>query len=400
MRWPSAWQSPASLEWLQGTPVNCLLLDPGAGLGAVAEQARRNGLTVVAGAPPGIQVVKGEWPGVQMSSRHGGGASAGPTGVPWLDSNGWRVRLHRAMEPGAAVWVDAPPKASALGPGSFAAAYSDAAAYGGRWIIALDEATAAGVAAGNARAQGAWERLKAAAGFFDRHAAWADYRARGVLGVVSDFSGDNEFLSSETLNLLSRANQQYRVLPKQTFTGDACRDLRALLYFDAQPPSAELRRQLEALVHDGRLLIAGPQWGGGPGSPAGRQEYPNYELRTYGKGRVAVARTEPDDPYMLVNDAVLLLSHRYELLRFFNVGAVGSYLAAPPEGGGVLLQLVFYATQGPRDATVWVAGRYGAARLWTLDGTASRPLEVHPVRGGVEVHLPPASEYAALELET
>ena len=397
MRWPASWRVPAALDLLQGSPFNCLLIEAG----PVAEEARRRGLGVMPAPPDGVRVVQGEWPGIHMASAHGAQASAGPTGVPWLDSNGWRVRLERATHPGCPIWIDAAPKKDSLvSPDAFLTAFSDAAAFGGRWIVSLDERTAAGIQAGNARSLEAWRRLAAAARFFDSHKSWADYAPMGLLGVLSDFSGANAFLAGETLNLLARANQQYQVIRKDAVSPDWWQGLRAVLYVDAQPPSAELRAQLEALVYDGRMLIAGPQWGRAPGTPAQDQEYPRYEVRLHGKGKLAIAKAEPDDPYVLAQDAVLLLSHRYELLRFFNVGAAGSCLAAAPDGNGALLQMLFYASRGPRDASVWVAGRYTAARLWDLENAASRPLEVRPVRGGVELHLPPLAQYAAVELES
>src|ERR1051325_7236842 len=90
MRWPPAWKDPAALELLKGTPVNYLLVESGADLGPVAAKARQDGITVTTGPPAGVHVAKGEWPGVRMGGR-GGGASAGPTGVPWLGRDGWRV---------------------------------------------------------------------------------------------------------------------------------------------------------------------------------------------------------------------------------------------------------------------------------------------------------------------
>jgi hypothetical protein len=40
--------------------------------------------------------------------------------------------------------------------------------------------------------------------------AWPDYIPRAVAGVVSDFTGDNEFFSHELLNLMGRAGLHYR----------------------------------------------------------------------------------------------------------------------------------------------------------------------------------------------
>ena len=147
------------------------------------------------------------------------------------------------------------------------------------------------------------------------------------------------------------------------------------------------------------MLIAGPQWGPVTGAPAKDQEHPRYDIRVVGKGKVAIAKAEPDDPYTLANDSVLLVSHRYELLRFFNVGSVSSYLTASPDRKSALLHMLLYANRGPEDASVWIVGRYRSAKLWTVDQAEAHRLETVPGREGVELRLPPLSQYAAVELE-
>jgi len=399
MRWPPAWKSPATLGLLKNTPINCLLMESGADLGPVAAQAKQDGLTVTADPPPGVHVGQGEWPGVRMGGRGGGAASAGPTGVPWLDSNGWRVRLESALHPEAAIWIDAPSKEPRTFPESYAMAFDDSAAFGGRWIISLNDTMVAGIAGRSAPPMEGWSKLVAAARFFDAHKEWADYMPDALLGVVSDFTGDNQSLSSETLNLLARGNQQYRLIVRSKASEESWKGLRAVLYVDAQPPSAELRRQIDALVEGGGMLIAGPQWGPVSGAQAKDQEHPRYAIRVVGKGRVAIAKAEPGDPFLLANDAVLLVSHRYERVRVFNVGALNPYLTVSPGRKSTVLHLLSYANRGPEDASVRIAGRYRSAKLWSPDRAEPRRLEMHPGKEGAELHLPPLSQYAAAELE-
>ncbi len=94
----------------------------------------------------GVSIVKGLWPGVKMSRGGEGRVTAGPTGDPWVDSNGWRIRLSAALHPESPIWVDAPPpenfRATA---GSYLLAVADSGAYGGRWIVILDSQLAAGI---------------------------------------------------------------------------------------------------------------------------------------------------------------------------------------------------------------------------------------------------------------
>jgi hypothetical protein len=324
-----------------------------------------------------------------------------------VDSNGWAVRLAAELQPDAAIWIDAPPKPPRLFPQSYQIAVADTAARGGRWLLTLDNDLAGAIAAQKPAALDTWGKIGRATSFFAAHADWANYLPEAVIGVISDFTGANDFLSRELLNLLDRTNEQYRIIVKAKASADRFRGLRALIYADADPPSAELRRQILDFVDAGGMLITGPKWGTPPGSPARSDDHPRYASRNLGKGKVAFAKAEFDEPYLLANDSVVLVSHRYDLLRFWNGGAVGSYFTMTPDRKRAAVQMLFYSERGGNlqrggqgDAiSVRVAGRYRTARMWTLDQTSARAVEMVPQNAGVELHLPLVSGYVSVELE-
>ena len=400
MRWPDGWKDPATLALLKGTAIDHLLIGNGPELSAVKSRAAQDGFHVSQpGAPPaGVEIVKGQWPGVKM--ERGGGASAGPTGNPWVDSNGWAIRLAAALHPETAVWVDAAPAGNAfITAGSYLIAVADSAAYGGRWIVSLDKPLAVALAAGKSDALATWRRLTATAGFFAAHKAWPGYVPMAVVGVVSDFTGDNEFFSQELLNLLARAGQHCRILPKDRITDASLVSLRAAIYADAEPPAPALRKQILAFVAAGGMLVTVPKWGEVPGTPIKNDGNPRYSLRALGKGTVAVAVAGSDDPYLWANESVVMVSHRYDLVRFWNSGAAGSFCTVAPDGRQAVVHLLFYANRGPDSAAVRIAGRYRAARAYTTDNPAATKVEFVPQTDAVEIHLPPVSQYVALELD-
>jgi hypothetical protein len=402
MRWPSSWKDPATLDLLKGTVINCLLVEEPGGLGSVIARARQNGLRIAdaASLPADVTILKGEWPGVKLTES---GAvdrvSAGPTGAPWVDSNGWKIRLTAALRPGKDVWVEAAPKKPRLFAESYQMGVADAAAHGGRWIISLDSRLTAGLAGQNREAIAAWKKMTDAAGFFAAQRDWSEYLPEAVLGVISDFSGPNELMSHELLNLLARTNQQYRIILKNQVNDSSFFGLKVVLYADEEPPSRDLRDQVLAFVHAGGLLITGPKWGQLPAGLASGYEHPRYALHSLGKGRMAVARPDFEDPYVVANDSVVLMSHRYELLRFWNGGAVGSYFTMEPNRKRAIVQMLFYAAALFGNPTVRVAGRYRTARMWTLTQPAPVGVEMENQQDAVELHLPPVSQYAAVELE-
>jgi hypothetical protein len=388
MRWPAAWKEPSLVELLRDTPVNYVLTangEPVPGLKA----------TVSASAPDGVEVLKGSWPGTRMAAPgESDRVVAGPTGEPWIDSNGWRIALASAQHPGKEVWVEAIPVEPRLYPESYVAGLADAAANGGRWMIQLDDKLVAGIAGGNAAATATWKRLMAAAKFFADW-RWQQMQPLALVGVVSRFAGEGAPFSQEVLNLLARANQQYRVILTGEVNTAALAGLRAAIYVDQVAPAPALRTALTDFAERGGLLIAGPAWGAGTGPS---EAHPRYDVRAFGKGLLAVARKVENDPYLMVQDAMVLVSHRYDLLRFWNGGAVRACLAASPDRKRGLLQMVFYANARAGDATVRVVGNYRSARLFSLDGTEQN-VKVVPEKDAVELHLPAVAQYAAVQLD-
>ena len=401
-RWPGTWTDPSALSLLRGTAINYLLIDKGPEFDSVRSRARQDGLQVAdpAAPPGGVSLVKGEWAGVRMSRGPGGGASAGPTGVPWVNSNGWAIRLAAALHPATAVWVEAPPAENArLTPDSYLITMADSASHGGRWVITLDAPFAAGLAAQRPESMTAWKKLCDVAGFFAAHKDWAGYEPQAIVGVISDYAGEHEFFGGELLNLLARAGAHYRILLTDKVSDASLQGLRAVVYADAAPPSPALRSRILAFVQAGGMLITSPKWGAvtTPALPA--EDHPRFALHAVGKGRIALAKEEQADPYMWANDTVVLVSHRYDLVRFWNGGATGSFYTVSPDRKRAIVHLLFYSNRGPDAASVRVVGRYRSARISTADQPTARSVEMVSQKEAVEVHLPQVSQYVALELE-
>jgi len=396
MRWPAAWTDSSALDLIKGSAIDYLLIEKGDQFESVRTQARQAGLRIGVPdeAPSGVTLVKGQWPGVRMAGR----ASAGPTGDPWVDSNGWQIQLAGALHPQTAVWVTAtPPQNFRASAGAYLIGVADSGAYGGRWVISLDNQLAAGLAARRPDALEIWKRTVATAAFFAQRKAWAGYSAAAVVGVISDFAGDNEAFSRELLNLLARAGQHYRILPKDK--APDLEGLRAVIYADAQQPDSSLRKQILGFVEAGGALIASPGWGAAPGAAAKPDdESPLFVARSLGKGKIALAKTPARDPYQWANDSVVLVSHRYDMVRFWNGGATGSFYATSADRKHGVAHLLFYANRGPDAASVRIAGHWKAVKAWTPDGPVET-IETEYHQDAIEVHLPQVPQYVALELE-
>jgi hypothetical protein len=245
-----------------------------------------------------------------------------------------------------------------------------------------------------------WNAITSAAAFFAARKSWTDFSPEGVFGIVSDFSGDNETMGKEILNLLARAPQQYKILVKSRFKPASLAGIKAVVYADVQPPEADLKKAVTAFVQAGGTLVTGQQWGDTPGTAVSKLEHPRFAIAEFGKGKIAVAKGSLDDPWLLARDAQVILSHRNELLRFWNGGAVSASFRTSPDRKQSVTQMVFYgAVSGVGNPTVWVAGKFTSAKYSTIEQPSPRSVPMEVQSDGVELQLPEITQYAAVELE-
>lgn len=380
------------LSLLQATPIRNVLIEPG----ALADRARQSGFTVVQSPPSGVSLVKGLWPGIRLSAAGGDHAVAGPTGEPWVDSNGWRIRAAKALQPDTHVWVDAKPQPSRASAEDYVLAFADAAAHGARWIVTLDDHLAEGIAAKQPDAIQTWSRITQASGFFPYNDRYAD---DAVIGVLSNLAGPKRGFTDEVLNNLARTRQQYRAIAISRFASASLAGLRGLIYTDAGEPPANVRKQVLDFVNAGGMLITGPAWGSLPKGPA-TGSHPRFAIRSIGSGSIAVATTPFSDPYLVPNDAVVLVSHRHDTVRFFNGGATTPCLYTSADKRRAALHTVFYSLRPVQDVSVWVKGPWRSARLRTWNQPEPQNVKLEVRDSGVEMFLAPVAQYVAIELES
>ena len=421
LRWPDSWTDPVLLDLLSGCPINCLLLGAAAPA-VIREAAKSRNLTTVAWtnpeaagiaiAPAGdalwktkqpvIVIDSGAWPGVRVTARKSEDLEAGPTGVPWIDSNAWTVALARALAPDKSIWVSALPRTGrVLSAESYQLAVADAALRGGRWIVQFDEHLAAGLAKQNADAVKTWTKIKAALAFSEKHSAWSAYETDAPLGVVSDFVGENEFLAGEILNLSSRRNLLYRVIPCSHATAAAFRGLEAVLYVDPKPPGAPLAAAMRDFARQGGLVVspakAVPADSGTATLPS---PVPGYVVKSYGKGRIAYPEPEWEDPFLIAAAVHNLASRRVDPVRLFNTSTAVWNYGRSPDTHCAVAQVVNYTDQAPSNpVTLAVQRKTTTAKLYTLEKPDPVPVPVVRRKYGVEFPLPPFTVWAAVEME-
>jgi hypothetical protein len=374
-----AWGRPSALELLKGTRINCLIVDWASGgpedsaqqqaLKPLLEAGRRLGISFVgkvalkegvgaavgAAGAAGLSAVMLEntsgqsfelpailqfprdkvawenastifssrentWPGLGLETMKGDTAIAGPTGIPWVNSNAWFSLLAGELAPGKTVWLDFdPPDASTLlHPASYSLAFADCRAYSSQWIISLDDKLRAALLKATPQAKGIWEKICEAVAFFESHKEWEAFEAQGVLAVVSNFRGENVYSSGEVLNLLNRRQVQFRIIDRSRSLPAPTPGLKAILWLDKEAPSPEEHSHLLAFARQGGLVIAQSYWGPPEAMPSEKTLSLHYKMYNVAKGQIAVAEEGFEDPYQVAVGAHLLVSHRNDLARLYN----------------------------------------------------------------------------------
>ena len=455
------WQDPSMLALVQGTPINCLVVSWASGLPEDAEQqqalkpliekgrqagfdfvglvegsadktaairtARAAGLSAVAmdAVPPGdsgipviawtksggalwganspvLSIADGLWPGVPQEKTPTGG----PTNLPWIDSNGALLAMAHALAPGKVVWIVVdPPRKAKLTVENYLLAVADSEAYGGRWLISLDDAMRAGLAATNAQALADWKRITDVSAFFEQNKATQTYQRMGRLAVMSNFSEPDRFFGEDALNMLPRLREPFRVIPRSGALAASFDGLQGILHVDQEPPEPRLREKLISFVNEGGTLFVRSKWPNPEGVPvelSSAETYLLFNVRSLGKGRLAVAKEDAPDTYFTCMDVQNILSHRGDPVRLYNGASMNYFFQASPAGGQGVIHVFNYSRRpGSDNALVYLKAPYRSARFVSPEIDAPVALQWTPQEtGGAELSLPRISVYGAVQMET
>ena len=357
-----------------------------------------------------ILVAKGnEWPGIASPGlnsqdwRRGADLqAAGPTAEPWIDSNGWFLRLAKVYAPSKTPWLlfDPPGGGNVILADAYRRAIADSQSFCGRWVVSLDDALRANLAQKEQSGMETWKSIAGALAFFAKHSQWETNSPVGLVGVISDFSGSNEMIGTETLNLMVRSNVPFRIIEKSKLATAPLTGYKALISVDDAMPGPAARKRMLDFARQGGALLVSQSWKGEGGTPTGAA-HPRLDLRKLGEGKLAVCKDEAPDPYMVARDIHVLLSRVNDLSRFFNLSAFLSAHTAAPGGASALLQITNFASAtrfSVNQVTVWFPQQYRAARMWTLGSETPVALKLEPENTGMDVQIPSISPYAAVEV--
>jgi hypothetical protein len=441
---PARWYShdPKSLEAVQKTPVNCLLLEQRDWAAPFVASASQHGIATLGIIHPGRQApqqaiaaareaaglkmtgvvlegdfpesaaaaiedlnilairlpsrsalrfearaplvgtYQGVWPGVQIQKD--GVAVSAPSGAPWIDTNAGFLRFARVAASGRPVWIaNTPPAGTAITPQRYLQAIADAESAGAHWVIALDDDLAHRLLAGEARALDAWQRMGELLKFYSGHPEWRAMRPWSTLALLEDVNS-GALLAGGIMDMLAAKHTTVLPVPLRGFGENSLAGATMAVNVDPAALTAAQREALHAWTRAGNTLLTAP--------PGWKMPMPDDP------GQIALNRDQIAKLGEIWRELNSLLGSRNAGGKVFNAPGAISNLLSGPSGRPVVLQLVNYSNYPVEDVTVRLPGEFAGAKL-LAPGEAPKPVELFEQDGVTEISIPKFGVAAAVVLE-
>jgi hypothetical protein len=403
-RWP--WSDPRSLELLDRSPVNCLILNSPSPEFTAAANARGVVVLAVSGAPddltltspdqptvhltsrakmalgssdPIVGTTQGVWPGVAAEEN---AHKAGPTSSVWIDTNTGFLRAVRAWGT-STVWIaNPPPEKTVITTARYLQAIADAAIIGARWVITFDNDLAARLDRREEAALGTWNRMAALLVYFEQHPEWRAMREAGQLAIVQD-PAKGGLISGGILDMIATRHTPVRPVPRQRLSPEALAGAKMAVNIDGDSLTPEQKEILRAFARGGNMILNGP---------------PGWKDPSPAAGAITLEKTELERLGDMFRDINSMIGRRNLGVRLFNVASMLSNYVSAPDGKSAVVQLVNYSDYPVDDVTLHYLADFPRATLITPEG-AEKKLEVYKTEDGYGVDLARVSTCAAIRLE-
>ncbi|MBI4905447.1 MAG: hypothetical protein HY820_17570 [Acidobacteria bacterium] len=443
-RWPSG--DPDTLELLNGTPVNCLLLERREWSAAFAKAASERKIGVMGVVRPGgdaaqavrtakeqslsgvvlegdfaddalkparaaaesaelawvelpsrrgirfnsnadvLGTYQGVWPGIHPEDEKDK-SHAMPSGGPWIDTNTGFLRYAAAMNRGT-FWMGvtpAPIKAGEIAKvDRYLMAIGDAGMVGARWIVALDDDFNKRLMARESTAVRDWKRIAQHLAFYEAHAETHRLPPYGQMAVVQD-AASGALLSGSVLDMIAVKHTPIRPVPGERLSLEALSKAAMAVNLDPAALTAEQKQVLTAFSRAGGTVLNGP---------------PGWKMPATSKNGLTVDDTDVKKLEEIWKEMNSMINRRNLGVRLFNVSSMLSYLQSSADGKRAVLQLVNYSGYPIENITAHVLGKFKKIRIYTPDGK-EKALEPYDIEEGVATGMDIASvpAFAMLILE-
>lgn len=350
-----------------------------AGSAPVIELTARARMVTDSGSPI-VGTYQGVWPGI--SDEHAGEHTAGPSGSTWIDTNTGFLRTARAWSR-STVWIaNQPPAHTVITTARYLQAIADAAMSGARWVISLDGDFSSRLARRDADAMASWKRMSGLLRYYEGHPEWRAMREYGKLAVIQD-PAKGGLVSGGILDMIAVKHTPVVPVAPERLAAGALQNETMAVNIDADSLTEQEKQVLRDFTKSGGSLLTGP---------------PGWKDATPPDERITLDKTELDRLNDIWRDVNSMIGRRNLGVRLFNVSSMLSNAMASPDGKTEIVHLVNYSDFPVENVTVHFLGNYKRATLLTPEG-AEKTLDIYSTEEGLGVDIDKIAVCATIRLE-
>jgi hypothetical protein len=296
-----------------------------------------------------------------------------PTAQPWLDSNVPLVRFEQGLRPSQVPlytfqWELPDPLQQKQGPtaADYSLAIAEAGALHADLILNLPDEFQKGLATNDQAAWNQWKQLQPDLAF----AAQADQKSipEANIGIVTN-TYDTAY---EPMNLMSRHNIPFRVLPAGTLTPQTLIGLKMLVVFTMTNPQAI--GEIANFASGGGTAVLIGQKGFYPWhTAAANRTAQNAVTYRVGKGQIIELAEPVTDPETFAQDVRRLMKQSDVLISLWNALTTIGVPYRNPASGTSVVELVNYSGD-PLRVQAKVKGSFRFIRFESPDHACCQPL--------------------------
>jgi len=426
VRWFSS--DPSSLDLLQGSPINCLLLEERNWSPELVAKARGKGLTTLAVLRPGDGAVEkargagcdglvlegefspkpdlagqlvidlpyrssikldskapvlgtyqGVWPGINIADKD---VKAAPTGGPWIDTNAGFLRFLRAATD-KTVWISNPPPEKGVIPAErYLMAIADAAMSGARWVLTLDADFQTRLLAREEKALAGWKKMNGLLAFVEAHKEWREFSFGGQMAVILD-TASGALLCGGVLDMVVVKHTPVRPFPYAKVSAPSLAPSKMAVNVDPSALTGQQKEELKAYTRQGGTLLTGP---------------PGWKFPPLKPGQITLGKEDTATLDTIWRELNAMTGRRNLGARLFNVSSMLSNLLVSKDGKRVLVHLVNYSNYPAESITVHVLGKWNRAVL-EAPGAKPKEMAVYPVDDATGIDVDAVNSMATLIVE-
>jgi hypothetical protein len=355
---------------------------------------------------PQLFIEDGLWPRVRPTSisfEQGEIVVAGASQGPWIDLNLWLIAYaqtagggqpwHLAFQADRTAGVEPD---VVLPKGSLALAAAESAAFGGSFVLSLDDALRIGLNEERPEALEQWKQAIALQDFVSDTSLRSSWKPVNNTAVVIQNVEDSE----ETLNLIGRRGLAYAVVLQKDLEKAPLTPYALVIAMDLPDLGKPGLQHLLAFARAGGIVVTNPP--NGPDetfqSAATVDESPNFATYSAGKGQWVVYKEPVSNPDEFAQEVRTLIPQEKRSVRLWNAPAVFTRLTSSNEGPH-RLQLVNYALEPIEELQAQVKGSFRGVQFSSPELPHAVSVNVKAKDGFTEFTVPKLNIYGLVTLE-